>query len=75
MDTKELQKILDDEETFEEIEVIRRASSKNPNEVTVREEQEAFVRTCIKSKSQMVSSKKLLEKVPSLHSSLNSACL
>jgi DNA repair protein RadC len=69
------QKILDDEETFEEIEVIRRASSKNPNEVAVREEQEAFVRTCIKSKSQMVSSKKLLEKVPSLHSSLNSACL
>ncbi len=69
------QKILDSEETFEEIEVMRRASSKNPNEITVREEQEAFVRTCIKSKSQMVSSKKLLEKVPSLHSSLNSACL
>jgi hypothetical protein len=66
-------KILENEETFEEIECSRRASSKVPDQMAVAEEQEAFVRTCIKSKSQMVSSKKLLDKVPSLHSSLQIA--
>ena len=52
-------------DNFEEIECIRRLSSKPPNQITLAAEQEAFVRTCLKSKSQIVSSKKLLEKVVS----------
>jgi hypothetical protein len=66
-------KILENEETFEEIECFRRASSKVPDQIAVAEEQEAFVRTCIKSKSQMVSSKKLLDKVLLLHFLSNEA--
>lgn len=66
-----------EEETFEEIQCMRRFSSnaKVPNEITLAEEQDAFVRTCIKSKSQMVSSKKLLEKVLPEHSLLNDPAL
>jgi hypothetical protein len=60
-----------DEETFEEIECYRRLSAKVPDKVTLAEEQDAFVRTCIKSKSEMVSSKKLLEKVRAAYSFLN----
>ena len=54
-------------ENFEEIECIRRLSSKPPNQMTLAAEQEAFVRTCLKSRSQFVSSKKLLEKVVSFN--------
>ena len=51
------------DEYFDEVQCIRRASSKIADQRTLAEEQDAFVRACIKSKSQMVSSKKLLQKV------------
>jgi hypothetical protein len=52
-----------DDNHFEEIDCMRRASAKAPDRTLLAEEQDAFVRTCIKSKSQMISSKKLLQKV------------
>jgi hypothetical protein len=63
------------EDNFEEIECFRRFSSisKVPDKVTIAEEQDAFVRTCIKSRSQMISSKKLLEKVRSVRALVNDA--
>ena len=63
------------EDNFEEIECFRRLSSisKVPDKVAIAEEQDAFIRTCIRSRSQMISSKKLLEKVRSVQALLNDA--
>jgi DNA repair protein RadC len=64
-----------EEDNFEEIECFRRLSSisKVPDKVAIAEEQDAFIRTCIRSRSQMISSKKLLEKVRSVQALLNDA--
>ena len=63
------------EDNFEEIECFRRLSSisKVPDKVAIAEEQDAFIRTCFRSRSQMISSKKLLEKVRSVQARLNDA--
>ncbi len=51
------------DEHFEEVQSVRRVSSKVVDKRTLAEEQDAFVRACLKTKSQLVSSKKLLQKV------------
>ena len=51
------------DDNFDEIQCIKRVSSEIPSQRSLSEEQHEFLRMCIKSKSQMISSKKILQKV------------